>query len=96
MIEANIIHASFLAKVEKLLFLGSSCITKHANQPMTESALLPAHWNQPDGMLLQNGGHKLCKPIASSMALISYRQCQQISMGRMTILTFKKAMSFRR
>ena len=41
MIEANIIHASFLAKVEKLLFLGSSCIyPKHANQPMTESALL--------------------------------------------------------
>jgi len=41
MIEANIIHASFSANVERLLFLGSSCIyPKHANQPMTEAALL--------------------------------------------------------
>lgn len=41
MIEANIVHASFKASVEKLLFLGSSCIyPKHAEQPMTEAALL--------------------------------------------------------
>ena len=41
MIEANIIHAAFKAKVEKLLFLGSSCIyPKHAEQPMSETALL--------------------------------------------------------
>ena len=41
MIEANLIHAAFEQKVEKLLFLGSSCIyPKHANQPMSEAALL--------------------------------------------------------
>jgi len=41
MIEANIIHAAFLAKVQKLVLLGSSCIyPKMASQPMTEDALL--------------------------------------------------------
>ena len=41
MIETNIIHAAFLNKVEKLLFLGSSCIyPKYAAQPILEEALL--------------------------------------------------------
>ena len=41
MIAANITHASFNANVEKMLFLGSSCIyPKHASQPMQENALL--------------------------------------------------------
>lgn len=41
MIEANIIHAAHLANVQKLLFLGSSCIyPKLAPQPMCEDALL--------------------------------------------------------
>lgn len=41
MIEANLIHAAFEARVKKLLFLGSSCIyPKHADQPMREDALL--------------------------------------------------------
>nr|WP_245303842.1 GDP-L-fucose synthase [Agrobacterium bohemicum] len=41
MIEANIIEASYRAEVEKLLFLGSSCIyPKFADQPITEDALL--------------------------------------------------------
>lgn len=41
MIEANIIEAARLAGVEKLLFLGSSCIyPKLAPQPITEDALL--------------------------------------------------------
>ncbi|MEP0069104.1 GDP-L-fucose synthase [Pyruvatibacter sp.] len=41
MIEANLIHAAFEAQVEKLLFLGSSCIyPKLADQPMREDALL--------------------------------------------------------
>ena len=39
--ETNIIHGAFKAGVEKLLFLGSSCIyPKHAPQPIPESALL--------------------------------------------------------
>lgn len=40
-IETNIIHGSHLAGVEKLVFLGSSCIyPKMAEQPMKEEALL--------------------------------------------------------
>jgi GDP-L-fucose synthase len=41
MIAANVIHAAHLAKTEKLLFLGSTCIyPKHATQPMNEDSLL--------------------------------------------------------
>jgi GDP-L-fucose synthase len=51
MIEANIIHASYLNKVKKLLFLGSSCIyPKNAPQPLKEEYLLSGYLestNQP-------------------------------------------------
>lgn len=41
MIEANIIHAAHLCDVERLLFLGSSCIyPKLAPQPISEDSLL--------------------------------------------------------
>jgi GDP-L-fucose synthase len=41
MIEANVINSSFRVGVEKLLFLGSSCIyPKYAAQPIAEEALL--------------------------------------------------------
>lgn len=40
-LEANLIHAAHKSDVEKLLFLGSSCIyPKYAEQPITEEALL--------------------------------------------------------
>lgn len=51
MIEANIIHAAFVNKVEKLLFLGSSCIyPKMAPQPLKEEYILSGYLedtNQP-------------------------------------------------
>jgi GDP-L-fucose synthase len=51
MIEANIIHAAYLNKVTKLLFLGSSCIyPKMALQPLKEEYLLSGYLeptNQP-------------------------------------------------
>jgi len=51
MIEANIIHASYLNNVTKLLFLGSSCIyPKLAPQPLKEEYLLSGYLegtNQP-------------------------------------------------
>lgn len=51
LIEANIIHASFLNNVKKLLFLGSSCIyPKMAEQPLKEEYLLSGYLeptNQP-------------------------------------------------
>ncbi len=41
MIQNNILHASYVNGVKKLMFLGSSCIyPKMAPQPMTEDALL--------------------------------------------------------
>ncbi|MBK9441177.1 MAG: GDP-L-fucose synthase [Comamonadaceae bacterium] len=41
MVQANVIHAAHTTGVQKLLFLGSSCIyPRLAPQPMTESALL--------------------------------------------------------
>jgi GDP-L-fucose synthase len=41
MVQANVIEAAFQSGVQKLLFLGSSCIyPKMAPQPMSESALL--------------------------------------------------------
>ena len=41
MIEANLIHNAYQTGVEKLLFLGSSCIyPKFANQPIKESELM--------------------------------------------------------
>ncbi len=44
MIEANVIHQSFLSGVKKLIFLGSSCIyPKFAHQPIKENALLSGH-----------------------------------------------------
>ncbi len=51
MMEANIIHASYLNRVKKLLFLGSSCIyPKMAPQPLKEEYLLSSYLeytNQP-------------------------------------------------
>ncbi len=51
MIEANIIHAAYVNKVTKLLFLGSSCIyPKLAPQPLKEEYLLSGYLeptNQP-------------------------------------------------
>ena len=51
MIQANIIHAAYLNRVTKLLFLGSSCIyPKMASQPLKEEYLLSGYLeptNQP-------------------------------------------------
>ena len=47
MIEANIIHASYLSNVTKLLFLGSSCIyPKMSPQPLKEEYLLNGYLEQ--------------------------------------------------
>ncbi|MDO6567902.1 GDP-L-fucose synthase [Alteromonas sp. 1_MG-2023] len=64
MIEANIIHAAHMNNVQKLLFLGSSCIyPKLAEQPMTESALLTGtleETNEPYA-IAKIAGIKLCE-----------------------------------
>ncbi|MFC4656782.1 GDP-L-fucose synthase family protein [Rheinheimera marina] len=64
MIESNIIHSAHMAGVQKLLFLGSSCIyPKHAEQPMTEQALLTGvlePTNEPYA-IAKIAGIKLCE-----------------------------------
>jgi GDP-L-fucose synthase len=64
MIEANIIHAAWECKVDKLLFLGSSCIyPKMAPQPLTEDALLtgPLEPTNEPYAIAKIAGIKLCE-----------------------------------
>lgn len=64
MIESNIIHASYVNGVQKLLFLGSSCIyPKLAPQPMKEDYLLTGlleQTNEPYA-ISKIAGIKLCE-----------------------------------
>ena len=64
MIEANIINASYESKVERLLFLGSTCIyPKAVEQPMREDALLTGllePTNEPYAVA-KIAGIKLCE-----------------------------------
>ncbi len=64
MMEANIIHQSWLSGCQRLLFLGSSCIyPKFATQPMQEAALLSGvleSTNEPYA-IAKIAGIKLCE-----------------------------------
>jgi GDP-L-fucose synthase len=64
MIEANMVHAAHLNGVQKLLFLGSSCIyPKQAEHPMREDALLTGvlePTNEPYA-IAKIAGIKLCE-----------------------------------
>lgn len=64
MIEANLIHASYLNSAEKLIFLGSSCIyPKLAPQPLKEEYLLSGYLeftNEPYA-IAKIAGIKLCE-----------------------------------
>lgn len=64
MIEANILHAAYINKVKKLLFLGSSCIyPKFAEQPIKEDYLLDGKLeptNEPYA-IAKIAGIKMCE-----------------------------------
>lgn len=64
MIQNNVIHASYVNQVKKLLFLGSTCIyPAQAPQPMTEDCLLTApleYTNEPYA-IAKIAGIKLCE-----------------------------------
>ena len=64
MVQANVVHAAHTYGVQKLLFLGSSCIyPKHAPQPMNEDALLLGKLeptNEPYA-IAKIAGIKLCE-----------------------------------
>jgi nucleoside-diphosphate-sugar epimerase len=63
-IECNVIHEAFMAGVQRLLFLGSSCIyPREAPQPMSEAALLTGTLeptNEPYAVA-KIAGIKLCE-----------------------------------
>lgn len=64
LIEANVTHAAWKTGVEKLLFLGSSCIyPKFADQPIDESALLtgPLEPTNEAYAIAKITGIKLCQ-----------------------------------
>jgi len=64
MIQNNLIHGSFEAGVERLLFLGSSCIyPKEAAQPMAEDALLtgPLEPTNEPYAIAKIAGIKMCE-----------------------------------
>lgn len=63
-LETNLINAAYLVGVEKLLFLGSSCIyPKHANQPIREDALLTGELEPTNEWyaIAKIAGIKLCQ-----------------------------------
>ncbi len=63
-LETNIIHSAYKAEVEKLIFLGSSCIyPKHAAQPIKEDALLtgPLEATNEWYAIAKIAGIKLCQ-----------------------------------
>lgn len=64
MIQANVIHAAYRSGVQRLLFLGSSCIyPKYAEQPMSEEQLLTGSLeatNEPYA-IAKIAGLKLCE-----------------------------------
>jgi GDP-L-fucose synthase len=63
-IQTNVIHAAHTSGVQKLLFLGSSCIyPKLAEQPMAESALLtgPLEPTNEPYAIAKIAGIKLCE-----------------------------------
>ncbi len=64
MIQNNVIHQSYLSRVKKLLFLGSTCIyPKNAPQPMTEDCLLtsPLEYTNEPYAIAKIAGIKMCE-----------------------------------
>lgn len=64
MIQNNVIHAAYLNKVTKLLFLGSTCIyPRDAPQPMPEDCLLtgPLEYTNEPYAIAKIAGIKLCE-----------------------------------
>lgn len=90
MIESNIIHAAHQNDVNKLLFLGSSCIyPKLAKQPMAESELLQGTLeptNEPYAIAKSPGSNCANLTTASTDA-ITAQSCRPTCMARMTTST---------
>ena len=63
-VQNNVIHQSYVHKVKKLLFLGSTCIyPKNAPQPMSEDSLLtsPLEYTNEPYAIAKIAGIKMCE-----------------------------------
>ena len=63
MIQTNLIHASYLTKVKKLIFLGSSCIyPKYSKQPIKESYLMTGKLEETNEnyAIAKIAGYQMC------------------------------------
>ena len=84
-------HASHAIGVQKLLYLGSSCIyPRDAHQPMTEEALLtgPLEPTNEAYAIAKIAGIKLCQSYRTPVRLrTSSRPCRPTSTGRTTTST---------
>ncbi len=63
MIQTNVIHSSFLTKVKKLIFLGSSCIyPKYSKQPIKESYLMTGKLEETNEnySIAKIAGYQMC------------------------------------
>jgi GDP-L-fucose synthase len=72
----NCIHASHLVGVQKLVFLGSTCIyPKFAKQPMSEDLLLTGELEPTNEWyaIAKIAGIKLCQAYRRHLAMISSR-----------------------
>ena len=81
MIASNVIHAAWQHSVDKLLFLGSSCIyPKNASQPMREDALLtgPLEPTNEWYSIAKIAGINCVRLTGRNMIVILFQPCQQI------------------
>ena len=76
-IQQNVIGESFRHNVQKLLFLGSTCIyPRDATQPMKEDALLtsPLEYTNEPYAIAKIAGLKMCEKLQSSVWHELYRR----------------------
>lgn len=98
-LQANVIHAAHRAQVEKLMFLGSSCIyPKFADQPIVEDSLLTGSLEPTNEWyaIAKIAGLKLCQAYRKQHGRDFISAMPTNLYGQATISTSGQAMSCRR
>ena len=96
-IQNSLIHGAHKLGVERLLFLGSSCIyPKFAEQPIKESALLSGHLEESNEAyaIAKIAGIKLCHSYNLNTGVITEVLCQLTCMAQMITIMRLIVMSF--
>ncbi|STI47306.1 GDP-L-fucose synthetase [Escherichia coli] len=91
MIESNIIHAAHQNDVNKLLFLGSSCIYPKLgqNSQWQKASYCRARWSRPTSLMLlpKSPGSNCANLTIASMDAITAQSCRPTCTGRTTTST---------